>query len=106
MADWIDALRTETERTSQSAAARKLGVSASVVNQVLKGRYRGRLDRVEARVRAQLMHEVVECPVLGEIERKRCDEEQRRPFSAASPQRVKIWRACRNGCPHSRIGGE
>ena len=103
MTDWIASLRSECERTTQTAVARRLGCSPSTVNQLLKGTYKGDLVRFETIVRGELMRETVSCPVLFEITKRRCLDEQSRPFAATNPQRVATWRACRSGCPQSRI---
>ena len=96
--DWYVALRQACDASSQSRVAMRLRVSPAVVNQVLRGRYAGRVDRVEQRVRGELMSQVVDCPVLGEISTRRCLDEQRRPFAPTSPQRVTLFKACRNRC--------
>ena len=101
-ADWIQVLTQECERTSQAKVAERIGVSGAVVNQVLRGRYKGRLDRVEARVRGEFMREVVACPVLGEISTRQCQDEQRRPFMTTNWMRGAVYRACRDGCPNYR----
>jgi DNA-binding transcriptional regulator YdaS (Cro superfamily) len=103
MSDWSAALREECEKTSQVAVARRLGISASTINQILKGVYKGNLTRFETLVRGELMRETVVCPVMGEITKRRCHDEQRRPFAVTNPVRVAVWRACRDGCPHSTI---
>jgi hypothetical protein len=102
--DWLEALRAETARTSQSRAAHRIGMSASVVNQVLKGIYKGRVQRVAERVRGALMNQKVVCPVLGEISCKRCQDEQGRPFGSTNPLRVAVYKSCRSGCSHSKHG--
>lgn len=101
-ADWIVVLAECCEHSSQTAVARQLGVSASFVNQVLKGVYKGNLSRIEARVRGTLMRETLICPALGEITKRKCVDEQSRPFAATNPQRVAVYKACRGGCPHFR----
>lgn len=47
---WIVRLAEACDRKSQEAVARVLGISGAVVNQVLGRRYKGRMDRIEARV--------------------------------------------------------
>lgn len=101
MTDWMQVLRDECARASQRAVADRIGVSQSTINQVLRGTYKGRLFRIEERVRGELMHKTLECPVLGEISRRRCQDEQQRGFSASSPQRVQLYTTC----PHCRHGG-
>ena len=104
--EWIAALAAECARTSQAAAARRLGVSGAMVSQVLKGRYTGRLDRLERRVRGELLQGTAICPVLGRISTKQCEDEQSQPFSTASRLRAAVYRACRDGCPNFRAKKE
>jgi hypothetical protein len=102
--DWVLALAAECDRTSQGRAARRLGISAAVVNQLLRGRYEGNVARMEERVRGELMRATCTCPVLGEISTRRCQDEQAAPFSVSSRLRVAIYRACRSGCPNYKGG--
>lgn len=48
--------------------------------------------------------DTVHCPILGELAADRCLTTQLEPFSAANPLRVALYRACRGGCPNSRLG--
>jgi hypothetical protein len=100
-AEWIEVLRAACTTSSQSRIARQLGYSGAVVSQVLSGTYAGDLQRVQAAVEGALMNAQVDCPVLGLIGRARCVEIQRRPFTPTNPANVALYRACRNGCPHS-----
>lgn len=102
--DWVEALANEASATSGEAAADRIGYSGAVVSSVLANKYKGRLDNVEARVRGALMGETVNCPVLGDITRDRCLDEQKCGFSTSSSVRARIYRACRAGCQNSRIG--
>ncbi len=92
---WLDVLRAECERTSQAAVARRLGVSPAMVNQVLKNRYRGNIQRLRARVEGMFLGRSVECPVLGQIALNECLDHRERPFAATNPLRVRLWKACR-----------
>ena len=103
--DWVVELARQCELSSQRKVARRLGVSAAVVSQVLKEKYPGDLAGVEARVRGAFMASVVDCPVLGELPSDQCQAWQRKPFAATNPLRVQVYRACRDGCPHSSLGG-
>lgn len=100
-AQWIEILRAACAQTSQAAVARRIGYTSPVVCQVLNGTYRGDLQRVQAAVEGALMQVQVDCPVLGLISRARCVEIQRMPFTPTNPTNVKLYRACRSGCPHS-----
>ncbi len=99
MADWIDALRSEVQASSQSAVAKRLNYSPTAISLVLKGTYPGSLARVEARVRHVLLVGQVQCPLLGPLSLKDCLDHQARPFSPTNPQRAALHRACRT-CPH------
>lgn len=82
--------------------AHQLGLSKATVCLVLKGRYPARTHRVAARVRELLpAPPPIACPVLGELKPEACLFHQARPFAATNPQRIALWRACRNGCPHA-----
>lgn len=100
---WIDALRAECERTSQARAAKRLGISTSMVSQVLRGLYKADTTQLEERIRGELMAETVTCPVLGEITKRACQDHQRRPLVVINRLRVDIYRACREGCPNSSL---
>lgn len=106
--DWLEVLRkactpsVRQPHASQRKVADRLGVSAAMVNQALQGIYKGRLDKLKARVMGELMNKTVTCPVLGEISTRRCEDEQTRPFAPTNPQRVAVYKACRAGCPHFR----
>ena len=101
--DWLDALREACRETSQARVARRIGYSATVISQVLSGSYKGDLRAVRRAVEGAFLGSEVDCPALGPIPANRCLSEQRRPLTASNPQRVRIWRACRAGCIHSRI---
>ncbi len=55
-------------------------------------------------VEGALMGMTVTCPVLQEIPANRCLEIQNQPFAATNPVRVRLYHACRSGCPNSRLG--
>jgi hypothetical protein len=103
--DWIVALAVEANRTTLKAAADRIGYSAPVVSEALSATYRGSLARVEERVRGALMGLTVDCPILGDIGRDRCLDEQKEPFRATSAMRARLWHACRGGCRHAKTAG-
>lgn len=103
---WVEILATEAARTSASAVAKRIGYSVTVVSMVIRANYAGDIGKIEAKVRGVYMGELVDCPVLGEIERDRCVNEQGHKFSATSALRTMLYRACRGACPHSRITKE
>lgn len=104
--DWIDVLAKECDRTNQAATAELIGYSPGVVSAVLKGKYKGDLQAVENAVKGALMQAQVSCPVLGALPTHQCLMYQRRGFANTNPIRVQLYRACRNGCEHSRYAKE
>lgn len=104
--DWIMTLARECDASTATAVARRLGYSVAVVSAMVRGNYKGDPGAVEARVRGAYMGEIVECPVLGEIARDRCMREQACRHTGTSALRTKLRRACRGGCPHSRLARE
>ena len=103
---WLRTLREQCEEKSQTQVAAELSYSPAVVNQVLKGTYKGDVKKVELAVRGAFLGETVGCPVLGELPSNRCLEIQRQPFAATNHQRVQLYRACRNNCINSQIKKE
>ena len=101
--DWLMELTKQCEGKSQRQVAAELGVSPAMVNQVLKGTYKGSLETIRIKVEGLYLNSCVNCPVLGEIPIHECKNNQDRPFSASNPLRVKVFRACRAGCPYSSL---
>lgn len=99
--DWIVALASACDGKSQGEVARDLAISPARVNQVLGNSYKGRMDRMEQLVRGQYMKATVDCPVLGEISTRECQENQQRNkiFRPTNPLRVKLHQACPK-CPN------
>jgi len=100
---WFLVLQEVCGKSTQAHAAKRIGYSAPVVNQVLAGNYKGDLKRVQRAVEGALMSVIVDCPVVGEIPQQKCIEHQRAPFAATSAARVQLYHACRGGCTHSLI---
>lgn len=98
---WVIVLAEACDRggSSQTAVADRLNVSGAAVSQVLGNTYIGRLDKIEARVRGELMGKTVTCPVLGEITQRRCMDAQSRPYSPTNDLRIELHRACPR-CPN------
>jgi transcriptional regulator with XRE-family HTH domain len=104
--DWVEVLRGECLASSQARMAKRLGVSATMISQVLAGKYRGDLGNLRARVQGELMGSTLRCPVLGEISRRDCLDWQAQPFDISTAIHVQIYWACRKGCPHSKLPQE
>lgn len=106
--DWIAALAQACTDTSQATVARKFDLSSSVISETLANKYTqkgGKTDRLEELVRGAFMGASVTCPVLGNLSRDRCLDEQKQPFRATSALRTRLFHACQK-CPQKfRKGG-
>jgi hypothetical protein len=100
--DWVAELAIIADAEGLDGAGKRLGNTGSLVSGVINNKYGGNLGAVEERVRWALMSQTVDCPILGEIDRNRCLEEQQEPFRATSAFRAQLFHACRNGCPNAR----
>lgn len=105
---WMSALREAIARTSQAAVARQLGVSPAMIGLTLKGQYIGNLPRLQTLVEGSILADTVSCPVLGELPKHKClqHQERDRKFATANPLKAQLYRACRSGCPYSRLPHE
>lgn len=99
--DWVLALAALVDESGQARAATAINYSKAVVSMVLSNSYGGDMARVETAVRGALQDRKVACPVLGEIGANICIAEQRKPLLTTTNLRIRLWRACRDGCPHS-----
>jgi hypothetical protein len=84
---------------SQAEVAQELGISAPVVNALLRSRYTARTDKLAERIRGQYMKATVQCPYWGEISTRQCQDERSRPAAITWLQR-EVAQACRT-CPHN-----
>lgn len=103
--EWVLEWARYANRNTGTLAAKKVNYSLATFSYVMANKYTGDIQRVELKVRGALMSETVMCPIVGEIGRDRCLDEQKMGHTGASSVRAKIYRACRGGCPHSRIQG-
>jgi uncharacterized protein involved in cysteine biosynthesis len=106
MPDWIGELASLADTESVTACARRIGYSPAVISQTIGNKYRGDLTKVEDKVRGALMGLTVSCPVLGSIGRHVCLDWQAKPRAITNSTRTRVYRACRSGCPHSRLKGD
>ena len=105
---WMRALRDAIAAHGLTATARQLGVSPSMISQAVKGVYKGNIARLQTLVEGSLLTETVSCPVLGDLAKHKCLQHQERPlaFATANPIKAQLYRACRAGCPYSRLPRE
>jgi len=103
--DWVAVLAEHCDIKSQAAIAADVGYSTTAVSQVVTNKYPGDYGAVKKAVEGALMGQRINCPVLGPMRGNRCLEHQKTPYSNANSLRVKLYKACRSGCPHSRLEG-
>ena len=108
MEKWMHALRNAIAKQGLAPVARQLGVSPSLISQAVKGVYKGNIARLQTLVEGSLLTETVSCPVLGDLAKHKCLQHQERPraFATANPIKAQLYRACRAGCPYSKLSRE
>ena len=87
-------LESAITATSANKVARDLGISSTAISLIRSGKYPASPETILTKVAELYSVETLVCPVLGEITLGRCADERRTPFSASSPQRVALFRAC------------
>lgn len=99
--DALQALIALRAKLTQADIARRLNVSDATISSALSGKYIGNVDKLAERIRGELLNVTVQCPILGSISTRICQDERAKPFAAATnPMRVSLWRACKT-CPHN-----
>lgn len=99
---WVMALAGNADAHGLKGAGELIGYSTAAISTVISGKYAGDLGRVEEMVNATLLGETVDCPVLGSIGRLQCHAEQAKPIRATNSTSMRLFAACRNGCPNYR----
>lgn len=100
---WLEALQVRATRVPLSVVASEIGYSKSTVSRVLNDSYGGDINAVKHAVQRAYLKNMVECPLLGDIERDQCLRHQNRPFAVTNPMRVQLHRACKT-CPNKCEG--
>ncbi|MAY42611.1 MULTISPECIES: hypothetical protein [unclassified Neptuniibacter] len=88
---------------SKKAAADRLGVDRASVSTLLANKYPANTTAMEQKIMA--FNQAHECPILGEIDSKLCQKNRQQPFISSNPQRVALYRACRQ-CKYNPNRGE
>lgn len=99
----LELLRQQKEAgKSQTRIADEVGVSPAAISLLLKGTYPGDIEAMCERIISAYSSDEVYCHALAErITVRDCAEWCRKPFAATNPQRVRMFRACRE-CPNRR----
>lgn len=102
MSKWLQILALQANEHGQEAVAKLLGVSKTVISQLINSKYPGDLVRMQKLVEGAYMHRTVVCPIMGEIPLHQCDRHQNNTVTS-NPLKLRLYRACRGGCPHSTL---
>ncbi len=81
----MKALAHEADRIGEARRRAAHRYSRSVVWEILRAAYSASTARVERAVRAALIRDAIDCPVLGEIDGASCISHQKAPYSSANP---------------------
>ncbi|PKG74212.1 transcriptional regulator [Shewanella sp. GutCb] len=100
MNKWQHILKEQAAAHGQEHVGKELGVSKTVVSQLINDKYPGDLKRMQKLVEGAYMNRMVHCPILGDIALHQCDKHQGNT-STSNPIRLRLYRACRSGCDHS-----
>ena len=103
---WVRELAMLIDKVGLKRASRIVGYSNAVLHEVVRGTYKGSVEKVCERVSGAILQETVDCPVLGELRRDTCLDWQAKPYAITSSHRMRMYRACRSGCPHSRLADQ
>lgn len=96
-ADWMSLLQQATAEASTRSVAEKLGYSPTAVSLVLSGKYKGKTDRIAARVLE--VYAVTHCPHrAAEITLEICKQTAFGKAPTHNPGKMAQWRACQK-CP-------
>lgn len=100
--EWVETMAKRCAELSQKRVAQRIGYSAAVVSNVLHAKYLGDLSRVQTAFEGAFCASTVACPAIGAIPSNACLTYQRQPMRTSNPRAMRIWNACRSGCPHYR----
>lgn len=84
------------QSNSQARVGRDLGYSASAVNQILHGKYKGDNEAFYQAVLETYGGTEVYCPVWGQIALKECVKNQKKPYGGQNSKAVELYKACRD----------
>lgn len=100
---WTTLLREQVDARSITAVAADLGVSRTAVSLVLSGKYRGKTDRMAARVLDVFSR--VPCPCSGDLVDSAECARRSGAMPTSSPGALRWWRMCQE-CEHKPNNAE
>ena len=92
--DWVVVLAKASDRTSQAAVARLLGINSGYISYALRNEKPQYHQPVEYAVRGKLMAETIACPVLGEIDQSLCVRHRKNRVPAVLPEERQLRTTC------------
>jgi hypothetical protein len=100
---WLDELKQQVESTSLATAAHAMGVSKTAISLLLAEKYGADTSKMQALVESVFMGHKIDCPILGSLPKHKCKQHQHCTHVGSQPQQIRLWKACRSGCPHSQL---
>lgn len=95
MADWIELLKAEVERTNVTQAAKRIGYARPSVSLAIRGKYPAGVAKMKAAVLKALADHIV-CPVTGvALSRLEFDAIVGAPMPTSNPAALRQWIAIR-----------
>lgn len=95
--EWFLILKREIENSSQRRVADKLGYSMTAINLVVNGKYKGKTDKIAAKV--MLAYTNITCPFLEQIiTSQQCRDYAHGPAPTHNPAKMQHWRVCQSCC--------
>jgi hypothetical protein len=97
---WLDILHEQAEKSTITEIARQLDYSRTSISLVMSGRYDGSTAKIAAKV-IEIFTDRVSCPHFGcDLTKAVCGDHQSRQMPTSDAAALRLWMACRNGCPN------
>lgn len=102
--EFIRVLANVVEKAgSNQAAADQIGINRASVSTLLANKYPANTKAMEVKIMAFATGK--QCPILDLISAEECQKNREAEFISSNPQRVALYRACRQ-CIHNPKRGE
>jgi len=101
--DWVLTLAKKCDKLGLQETAKLVAVPDITLSRIIKNQFYGNSSKIQETIEGLFSDLVVECPVLGDIPYSKCIKQQRSEFSSANSVKIQLYKACRTGCPHSKL---
>lgn len=88
---------------SNQAAADQIGINRASVSTLLANKYPANTEKMKEKILT--FGTGKQCPILDQISAEECQKNREQKFISSNPQRVALYRACRQ-CKHNPKRGE